>query len=86
MSGQIDRLLVTESEVLIVDFKTNRPPSKSLADIPPAYVRQLAAYRAALAEIYPHHTIRAALLWTYGPAMMEVPASLLDAAFPLAVP
>jgi ATP-dependent helicase/nuclease subunit A len=82
LSGQIDRLLVTDRDVLIVDFKTNRPPSKALGDVPAAYVRQLAAYRAALAEIYPKHTIRAALLWTYGPAMMEIPAASLDAAFP----
>jgi ATP-dependent helicase/nuclease subunit A len=82
LSGQIDRLLVTHDEISLIDFKTNRPPSKSLADIPPAYVRQLAAYRAALAQIYPRHRIKAALLWTYGPTLMEVPAATLDAAFP----
>ena len=80
--GQIDRLLVTKSAVTIIDFKTNRPPSAKVADIPLPYLRQLAAYRATLARIYPQHTLRAALLWTYGPTLMEVPPELLDSAFP----
>ncbi|MFX8180227.1 hypothetical protein ABTK97_20110, partial [Acinetobacter baumannii] len=42
------------------------------------YVAQLAAYRLALAAIYPGKTVRAALLWTEGPLLMEIPASALD--------
>ena len=49
VSGKIDRLAVTESEVLIVDYKTNRPPPATLAEVPQAYVLQLALYRALLA-------------------------------------
>ena len=49
VSGQIDRLAVTQSSVLIGDFKTNRPPPRRIEDVPPAYVRQLALYRAVLA-------------------------------------
>ena len=73
ISGQIDRLLITENEVLIVDFKTNRPPPLDPANIPPVYRRQMQAYRDVLAEIYPNHTIRCALLWTDGPHLMEIP-------------
>ena len=35
VSGQVDRLAVTPSSVLIADFKTNRPPPRSLAEVPP---------------------------------------------------
>jgi len=73
LSGQIDRLAVTDSEVLIVDYKTNRPPPSDVARVADAYMYQLAAYALALKEIYPGHAIRAALLWTDGPRLMPVP-------------
>ncbi|WP_316232968.1 double-strand break repair helicase AddA [Bradyrhizobium sp. SZCCHNPS2010] len=79
VSGQIDRLVVTDAEVLIVDFKTNQSPPAGLAEVPPAYVRQLALYRAVLRQLYPHRAIRAALLWTETPELMELSASALDA-------
>ncbi|MFX7125240.1 PD-(D/E)XK nuclease family protein, partial [Acinetobacter baumannii] len=46
VSGQIDRLVVTPNEVLIVDFKTNNAPPRTAADAPKGYIRQLALYRA----------------------------------------
>ncbi|MGJ4940914.1 double-strand break repair helicase AddA [Bradyrhizobium sp. HKCCYLS1011] len=79
VSGQIDRLVVTDAEVLIVDFKTNQSPPSDLAEVPPAYVRQLALYRAVLRQLYPDRAVRAALLWTEAPELMELSASALDA-------
>ncbi|WP_022720001.1 double-strand break repair helicase AddA [Rhodopseudomonas sp. B29] len=79
VSGQIDRLVVTPSEVLIVDYKTNQSPPRSEAEVPPAYRRQLARYRAVLARLYPPRIVRAALLWTEAPEIMELSASALDA-------
>ena len=79
VSGQIDRLVVTESEVLIVDFKTNHTPPGSASEAPSAYIRQLALYRAVLQKLYPQRPIRAALLWTETPEMMEISAPALDA-------
>ncbi len=72
ISGQIDRLLVTDSEILIIDFKTNRPPPQNEADIQPVYQKQMQAYARALRKIYPGKTIRCALLWTDGPRLMEI--------------
>lgn len=77
LSGQIDRLAVTDDDILIVDYKTNRPPPGDVAQVPPAYLYQLAAYVLALGEIYPKHSVRAALLWTDGPRLMEIPKSVL---------
>jgi ATP-dependent helicase/nuclease subunit A len=79
VSGQIDRLVVTADEVLIVDFKTNHAPPGNAAEAPAAYVRQLALYRAILAKLYPQLPVRAALLWTETPELMEISASALDA-------
>ena len=78
LSGQIDRLLVRDDRVMIVDYKTLRPPPRAEADIPGAYLDQLAAYRAALAAIYPGRAISCALLWTEGPRLMPVSPALLD--------
>jgi ATP-dependent helicase/nuclease subunit A len=79
ISGQIDRLVVKPNEILIVDYKVNQTPPRRPAGAPPAYVRQLALYRALLAKIYPHLPVRAALLWTEIPELMEISASDLDA-------
>lgn len=73
LSGQIDRLVVNENKVLVVDFKTNLSVPQTLEDVPIGYIRQLAAYRTALQEIYPRHAIACALLWTTAPLLMEVP-------------
>jgi ATP-dependent helicase/nuclease subunit A len=83
VSGQIDRLAVTGDAVLIGDYKTNRPPPLRLEDVPPAYVAQLALYRAVLAPLYPGKAIRAALMWTETPDIMEIPDPALDAALTL---
>jgi ATP-dependent helicase/nuclease subunit A len=79
VSGQIDRLVVTPGEVLIVDFKTNHAPPRLPAEAPPGYVRQLALYRAVLQKLYPRLPVRAALLWTEIPELMEISAPALDA-------
>jgi ATP-dependent helicase/nuclease subunit A len=72
---------VSEKVVLIVDFKTNRPPPKRLEETPEAYVVQLAAYRALLSEIYAGKPIEAALLWTWEARLTLVPNAMLDHAF-----
>ena len=78
--GRIDRLVVNPAEVLILDFKTNRPPPVTIEHADPGYIRQLALYRRAMAQLYPDKAIRAALLWTEGPRLMELPAAVMEAA------
>jgi len=85
VAGQIDRLAVTPDAVYLVDFKSSRLPPADLADVPVAYLRQLAAYATLLGRIYPGRAIRAGLVWTAVPSLMAVPAALLDAHRPVAV-
>jgi len=80
VSGQIDRLAITPHAVLIADYKTNRDPPTNVDAAPPAYVGQLALYRTVLSKIYPDRPIRAALVWTELPDLMELPADMLDQA------
>ena len=80
ISGIVDRLVVTDSEVLILDFKTDRPAPPSPAGIAEPYLAQLGLYRAVLAKALPGRTIRCALLWTEAPALMEAdPAAMARA-------
>jgi ATP-dependent helicase/nuclease subunit A len=80
VSGQVDRLAVTPGGVLIADYKTNRPPPRRPEEVPAAYVKQLALYRAVLSGIYPDRPVRAALVWTEVPDLMEISAQALDRA------
>ena len=79
VSGQIDRLAVTDDAVLIADFKTNRPPPADVEQTPRLYRTQMALYRAGLQKIYPGKRIDCALVWTDGARLMALPARLLDA-------
>jgi ATP-dependent helicase/nuclease subunit A len=78
VSGQIDRIAVTADAVLIADYKTNSPAPRRLEDVPEAYVCQLALYRQVIRQLYPGKAVGAALIWTEIPALMDIPASLMD--------
>ena len=69
ISGQIDRLLIGDRCVIIVDFKTNRHVPR---EVPPAYRAQLAAYKALLQKIYPQKEIKTYILWTNNAQISEV--------------
>jgi ATP-dependent helicase/nuclease subunit A len=79
LSGQIDRLVVLPDEVWVVDFKSNRPAPMLTTHVSQQYLRQLAAYRRALASLYVEKEIRCFLLWTDGPRLMEIDKAMLNA-------
>jgi ATP-dependent helicase/nuclease subunit A len=83
ISGQVDRLAVTDEAVLIADYKTNRSVPASAEDAPPDYVLQLALYRAVLRQLYPDRSVHAALVWTEVPEIMVIPSQALDRALAL---
>lgn len=73
VAGQVDRLVEHGDEIWVVDYKTNRPPPRRVEDVPPAYRRQMEAYRALLANVYKGRKIRGFLLWTYTGWLQELP-------------
>jgi ATP-dependent helicase/nuclease subunit A len=81
VSGRLDRLAVNEDAVFAIDFKTNRPAPGHVDKVAPLYLAQMALYRAALGKVFPGRRIDCALVWTAGPALMPLPAGLLDAVF-----
>jgi len=80
ITGQVDRLVVTKREVLVVDYKTNRPPPSNAAAVADVYLRQMGLYARALETIYPGKQVRAALLWTDAAKLMELPKDLMSEA------
>ena len=78
IGGLVDRLAVLPDRVLVADYKTNRAPPAALEDTPVLYLRQMAAYRAVLGEIFPGRAIACALIWTRDPKIAWLPPSLLD--------
>ena len=79
VSGTIDRLVILPDYIRLVDFKTARRPARRLEEVPLAVLRQMAAYAAALEVAYPGRRVEAAVLYTQGPALIEIPAEILAA-------
>jgi ATP-dependent helicase/nuclease subunit A len=78
--GVIDRLIIEKDTVTVVDFKTNRAVPEAPDRVPEGLLRQMGAYAAALAQIYPGKTIATAILWTASASLMPLPADLTAAA------
>lgn len=72
LSAQIDRLIILPDKIKIVDFKTNRPPAKTVAETPPQYIKQLEAYAKLARKIYPQKQIETFILWTNETRLMKV--------------
>jgi ATP-dependent helicase/nuclease subunit A len=77
VAGTVDRLLVTDDRVLVLDYKTGRAIPDRAEDAPVQHLRQMAAYTDALARIFPGRRIEAALLYTAGPRLFPLSAELL---------
>ncbi|WP_149539435.1 UvrD-helicase domain-containing protein [Siccirubricoccus phaeus] len=78
IAGQVDRLVVAPERVLVLDFKTNRPPPTRPEQVAPLYLRQMAAYRAVLRQAFPGRLVECTLVWTHGARLMPLPDELLD--------
>jgi ATP-dependent helicase/nuclease subunit A len=79
INGRIDRLAVTQTQVLILDYKTNRPPPAREEDVPAVYLAQMALYRAAAAKVFPGRRIVCGLVFTDGPRLLQLSDVVLDA-------
>ena len=78
VSGQVDRMVVDDREVVVADIKTGARPADGA--IPETYLRQLALYRALLADAFPDKAVRAVLVWATGPDVVRLDDAALDGA------
>ena len=69
----IDRLIVDNDEIHIIDYKTELLSDSLAADSEaPKHRAQLEQYARALAPIYPERRIRGSILFTHGPFLVEL--------------
>lgn len=78
VSGRLDRLVVTEDgRVIILDFKTDRFPPKTSAEVPFTHRAQMAVYAEILKPLYPNHQIACILVYTENASLLELSDSML---------
>jgi ATP-dependent helicase/nuclease subunit A len=77
IAGTVDRLLVTDTTVTVIDFKTARRVPHDAGAAPESHLQQMAAYVAVLQGIFPAHDVRAALLYTSGPILLTLDPALM---------
>jgi len=77
ISGTIDRLIVTETKVTAVDFKTNAIVPDRPEMTPDGVLRQMGAYLSALEQIYPDTPVELAILWTASCQLMPLPHGIV---------
>jgi ATP-dependent helicase/nuclease subunit A len=78
VSGRIDRIAISDKQIIIVDYKTNRPAPQLATSVSPIYIGQMATYRTLLREVYPGRKIICILAWTDSICLMTLPDELLD--------
>ncbi|NMA98525.1 MAG: double-strand break repair helicase AddA [Phyllobacteriaceae bacterium] len=77
LSGRIDRLVVDDSRVLVVDYKSDRSVPDKAADVPRNYRTQLGLYALVAGQLFPGRSVEAAILWTELESLMNLPSELL---------
>ncbi len=76
--GQVDRLCILPDRVIVCDFKTGRHIPRDVHKTPVDYLRQMAAYRTLLQQLWPHKTIDCVLVWVDEPRADILPETLLN--------
>ncbi|UTO28423.1 double-strand break repair helicase AddA [Bartonella harrusi] len=78
ISGQIDRLYITQDSIIFADFKTGTPPEDESA-IASHYLLQMALYRKLLQTIHPEKEIQALLVYSKEVKIFKLPPEKLEA-------
>ena len=85
VSGVIDRLVIDDDQIMIIDFKTGMSPERGV-DINRSYIAQQGIYVRVLSQIWADRPVRAGLIytedaslyWLDGDEMREMIIALLD--------
>ncbi|RYE57321.1 MAG: hypothetical protein EOP20_07610, partial [Hyphomicrobiales bacterium] len=78
LSGRIDRLVVDDHSVLVIDYKSDAVAPKTAAEVPARYATQLSLYALVASQLFPGRSVRAAILWTELESLMNLPPELLE--------
>jgi ATP-dependent helicase/nuclease subunit A len=77
LAGRIDRLVVDQDKVLVVDYKSDSVPPTSAEAVPQGYLTQLGLYALVAGQLFPGLAVESAILWTRLELLMILPAGLL---------
>ena len=77
LAGRIDRLIVDDSHVMVVDYKSDAAVPANAELVPQNYRTQVGLYALVAGQLFPGRTIRAAILWTTLESLMELPPAVL---------
>lgn len=75
---RIDRLLVRDNRVIIIDYKTDGEPPLSSDFVSESYINQLGLYKYLLRPLFPNAIILAQILWTKTGNLMTIPDHLFE--------
>ncbi|MGV2432820.1 MAG UNVERIFIED_CONTAM: PD-(D/E)XK nuclease family protein [Rickettsiaceae bacterium] len=70
--SRIDLVAISEQELVIIDYKSEKNPPQLLKDVNPKYIMQIESYAKAMRKIKPYHKISAKILWLENLHMMEI--------------
>ena len=77
LTGIIDKLIVSNSKITAIDFKTNAVVPTSVEQVPDGLLRQMGAYLAMLESIYPDRAVEVSILWTANANLMPLPHDIV---------
>ncbi|MEP3347126.1 MAG: double-strand break repair helicase AddA [Litoreibacter sp.] len=78
--GTIDRLIIEDTRILAVDFKSNVVVPASPEQTPSGILAQMGAYLEMLEQLYPQKTVEVAILWTQSAQLMPLPHDIVRSA------
>ena len=82
VAGQIDLLIETPDEIIILDYKTGSHVPASESEVSLNYVLQLKMYQALIRQIYLALPVRCAIVWTHDARLMWLDARVESTPFP----
>jgi len=77
LAGRMDRVVVSERKVLVLDYKSDAAPPLDPENVHNGYKTQLGLYALVADQLFPGHDVEAAILWTRLESLMILPRSLL---------
>jgi ATP-dependent helicase/nuclease subunit A len=78
LAGRMDRILVDQGRVLVVDYKSDANPPRIVEDVPAPYVTQVGLYALVAGQLFPGLAVEAAILWTTLESLMILPTAALQ--------
>ncbi|MBJ7577302.1 double-strand break repair helicase AddA [Devosia sp. MC532] len=77
LRGRMDRIVVDDEGVLVIDYKSDANAPSEAGKVSPAYLTQLGLYALVATQLFPGRSVRAGILWTQLESLMILPPERL---------